>query len=109
MQAEPIRGTDSMSSSPLNQDCSLQRLCIRAGLKLTGAHRVLIRVLTHSNDHLSVEELHRRALGFDPRISIGTVYRTVRQFEEKGILNRRDFASIGLRAMKQTTTAHITT
>ena len=66
-------------------------LCTGMRLKLTGPRRILVRVLAEANDHLSVEELYQRALAFDPRISIATVYRIVRLFEEKGILNKRDF------------------
>lgn len=58
---------------------------------MTGQRRVIARVLSESSDHPDVEELYRRAIGLDPRISIATVYRTVRLFEEKGILERRDF------------------
>jgi len=69
----------------------IERLCVERGLKMTGQRRVIARVLSDSSDHPDVEELYRRAAGLDPRISIATVYRTVRLFEEKGILERRDF------------------
>lgn len=69
----------------------IERLCVERGLKMTGQRRVIARVLSESSDHPDVEELYRRAAGLDPRISIATVYRTVRLFEEKGILERRDF------------------
>ena len=58
---------------------------------MTGQRRVIARVLSESGDHPDVEELYRRAAARDPRISIATVYRTVRLFEERGILERRDF------------------
>ena len=61
------------------------------GLKMTGQRRVIARVLSEAGDHPDVEELYRRAAALDGRISIATVYRTVRLFEEKGILERRDF------------------
>lgn len=58
---------------------------------MTGQRRVVARVLSDSSDHPDVEELYRRAAALDERISIATVYRTVRLLEEKGILERRDF------------------
>ena len=58
---------------------------------MTGQRRVIARVLSEAGDHPDVEELYRRATALDARISIATVYRTVRLLEEKGILERRDF------------------
>lgn len=69
----------------------IERLCVSQGLKMTGQRRVIARVLSEAGDHPSVEELYRRASEIDHRISIATVYRTVRLLEEKGILERRDF------------------
>jgi Fur family ferric uptake transcriptional regulator len=69
----------------------IERLCIERGLKMTGQRRLIARVLSDSADHPDVEELYRRAAALDQRISIATVYRTVRLLEEKGILERRDF------------------
>jgi len=69
----------------------IERLCIERGLKMTGQRRVIARVLSDAGDHPDVEELYRRASVLDSRISIATVYRTVRLLEEKGILERRDF------------------
>ncbi len=69
----------------------IERLCVEQGLKMTGQRRVIARVLSDSADHPDVEELYRRAAALDSRISIATVYRTVRLLEEKGILERRDF------------------
>jgi Fur family ferric uptake transcriptional regulator len=69
----------------------IERLCIDRGLKMTGQRRVIARVLSEASDHPDVEELYRRAIAIDNRISIATVYRTVRLLEEKGILERRDF------------------
>lgn len=69
----------------------IERLCIESGVKMTGQRRVVARVLSEATDHPNVEELYRRASAIDPRISIATVYRTVRLLEEKGILERRDF------------------
>jgi Fur family transcriptional regulator, ferric uptake regulator len=69
----------------------IERLCVERRLKMTGQRRVIARVLSESADHPDVEELYRRAAALDARISIATVYRTVRLLEEKGILERRDF------------------
>jgi Fur family transcriptional regulator, ferric uptake regulator len=69
----------------------IERLCVEKGLKMTGQRRTIARVLSEATDHPDVEELYRRATALDARISIATVYRTVRLLEEKGILERRDF------------------
>ena len=65
--------------------------CEAQGLRLTEQRRVIARVLSESRDHPDVERLHERATAIDPGISIATVYRTVRLFEEAGILDRHDF------------------
>lgn len=67
------------------------RMCMERGLKMTGQRRVIAHVLSEAEDHPDVEELYRRAVSLDARISVATVYRTVRLLEEKGILERRDF------------------
>ena len=69
----------------------IERLCVERSLKMTGQRRVIARVLSEASDHPDVEELYRRAAALDERISIATVYRTVRLLEEKGILEKRDF------------------
>lgn len=69
----------------------LEKLCAEKGMRMTEQRRVIARVLSTSKDHPDVEELHRRAAAVDPGISIATVYRTVRLFEEAGILTRHDF------------------
>jgi Fur family ferric uptake transcriptional regulator len=80
-----VRGHGDANESPI------ERLCVERGLKMTGQRRVIARVLSDAADHPDVEELYRRATKLDGRISIATVYRTVRLLEEKGILARRDF------------------
>ncbi len=60
-------------------------------MRMTDQRRVVARVLSESSDHPDVEELYRRAHKVDPHISIATVYRTVRLFEEAGIITRHDF------------------
>lgn len=69
----------------------IEGLCAAKGLRITEQRRVIARVLSDAQDHPDVEELHRRASAIDPGISIATVYRTVRLFEEAGILERHDF------------------
>ena len=69
----------------------LERLCVDKGLKMTDQRRVIARVLSESTDHPDVEQVYRRATKVDPRISIATVYRTVKLFEEANILERHDF------------------
>ncbi len=69
----------------------LERLCIEKGLKMTGQRRVIARVLSEASDHPDVEQVHERASEIDSKISIATVYRTVKLFEEAGILDRHDF------------------
>jgi Fur family transcriptional regulator, ferric uptake regulator len=69
----------------------IENACIEKGLRMTEQRRVVARVLSGSQDHPDVEELYRRAVAVDPHISIATVYRTVRLFEEAGIVSRHDF------------------
>ena len=72
-------------------DTRIQKLCIEKGMKMTEQRRVIARVLSLADDHPDVEEVHRRAADLDSRISIATVYRTVRLWEEANILERHDF------------------
>ena len=69
----------------------IESLCIEKGMRMTEQRRVIARVLSAAHDHPDVEELYRRAHEVDPHISIATVYRTVRLFEEAGIIARHDF------------------
>ena len=69
----------------------IERLCLEKNMRMTEQRRVIARVLSAATDHPDVEELHRRAHAVDPHISIATVYRTVRLFEEAGIIDRLDF------------------
>jgi Fur family ferric uptake transcriptional regulator len=80
------------SDSPETPAASrIEAMCVEQGLKMTGQRRLIARILSEAEDHPDVEELHRRALERDKRVSIATVYRTVRLLEERGILERRDF------------------
>jgi Fur family ferric uptake transcriptional regulator len=69
----------------------LEELCINKGLKMTEQRRVIAQVLSDSEDHPDVEMVYQRASKVDPKISIATVYRTVKLFEEANILDRHDF------------------
>ncbi|MEL7027968.1 MAG: Fur family transcriptional regulator, partial [Pseudomonadota bacterium] len=69
----------------------IERLCLEKGMRMTDQRRVIARVLSISDDHPDVEEIYRRASAEDPQISIATVYRTVRLFEEAGILEKHEF------------------
>lgn len=75
------------SDNPL----SLEDQCVVKGMRMTDQRRVIARVIETSSDHPDVEELYRRAVAEDPRISISTVYRTVKLFEDAGIIERHDF------------------
>jgi len=72
-------------------ESKIENLCIEKGMKMTDQRRVISQVLSEADDHPDVEEVHRRAHEIDPRISIATVYRTVRLFEDANIINRHDF------------------
>jgi Fur family ferric uptake transcriptional regulator len=69
----------------------IELLCSEQGLRMTGQRRIIARVLSSSKDHPDVEEVYRRANEIDKRISLSTVYRTLKLFAEKGILERHDF------------------
>ncbi len=75
----------------MHQTIDIEALCAERGLRITDQRRVIARVLSDSTDHPDVVKLHTRASAIDPGISIATVYRTVRLFEEAGILDRHDF------------------
>ncbi|WP_454597192.1 Fur family transcriptional regulator [Qipengyuania sp. SM2507] len=75
----------------MQQRIDLEQLCADKGLRITEQRRTIARVLSESDDHPDVEMLHARASAIDAKISIATVYRTVRLFEDAGILDRHDF------------------
>jgi len=84
----------------------LEQLCIDKGLKMTDQRRVIARVLSDAADHPDVEAVYRRATEVDSRISIATVYRTVRLFEEFNILTRHDFGDGRARYEERPTDHH---
>ncbi|MEO1168447.1 MAG: Fur family transcriptional regulator [Pseudomonadota bacterium] len=75
----------------MSRKIDIEALCAEKGLRITEQRRVIARVLSEADDHPDVEALHERASNVDSGISIATVYRTVRLFEEAGILERHDF------------------
>ena len=77
--------------TPQTSDLSLEEQCVAQGMRMTDQRRVIARVIAAAVDHPDVEELHRRAAAVDRRISISTVYRTVKLFEDAGIITRHDF------------------
>ncbi len=72
---------------------NLEELCLAKGMRMTEQRRTIARVLDSADDHPDVEELYRRASQVDPRISIATVYRTVKLFEDAGVIARHDFGA----------------
>lgn len=69
----------------------LEQICVEKGLKMTDQRRVISRVLSEATDHPDVEQVYHRAQRIDPRISIATVYRTMKLFEEANVIERLDF------------------
>ncbi|WP_092499567.1 Fur family transcriptional regulator [Faunimonas pinastri] len=70
---------------------TLEEACLEKGLRMTEQRRLVARVLENSDDHPDVEELYRRAAAMDEQLSIATVYRTVKLFEDAGVIERHDF------------------
>jgi Fur family transcriptional regulator, ferric uptake regulator len=71
----------------------IEQLCAQKRLRMTGQRRVIARVLSAARDHPDVEEVHRRSHSVDSRISLSTVYRTIKLFEANGFLERHDFGA----------------
>jgi Fur family ferric uptake transcriptional regulator len=70
---------------------TLEELCAERGMRMTDQRRIIARILQDSEDHPDVEELYRRSVKVDSKISISTVYRTLKLFEDAGIIARHDF------------------
>ena len=70
---------------------TIEKKCLSKGVKLTDQRRIIAKVMSESTDHPDVDELYKRASKIDSKISIATVYRTVKLFEESGILTRHEF------------------
>jgi Fur family ferric uptake transcriptional regulator len=69
----------------------IESRCVAKGMRMTEQRRVIARVLSAADDHPDVEELHRRCAAVDDRISLSTVYRTMKLFEDAGLIERHDF------------------
>ena len=69
----------------------IKNKCIKKGVRLTDQRKLIAQVMSGSNDHPDVDELHKRVTKLDSKISIATVYRTVKLFEEAGIVDKHDF------------------
>jgi Fur family transcriptional regulator, ferric uptake regulator len=87
MPVSPVR------DSKVEKPSRIEALCVDHGLRMTGQRRIIAQVLSDAHDHPDVEEVYRRANVVDPRISLSTVYRTLKLFAEKGILDRHDFGA----------------
>ncbi len=83
----------------------IERVCREKGLRMTGQRRVVAQVLSDASDHPDVEQVYQRAVGLDSNISIATVYRTVRLFEEAKIIERHDFGD-GRARFEETSIKH---
>ena len=70
---------------------TLEQKCIAKGVKLTDQRKIIAKAMSNSNDHPDVDELYKRVSKIDTKISIATVYRTVKLFEEVGIIAKHDF------------------
>ena len=70
---------------------TIEQKCIKKGVKLTDQRKIIAKVMSEANDHPDVDELYNRVLKLDSKISIATVYRTVKLFEEFGILTKHEF------------------
>ncbi len=84
---------------------SIEKACHKKGMRMTGQRRTIAQTISESDDHPDVEELHRRAARLDDNISIATVCRTVKLFEDAGILERHDFRE-GRARYEQVTEKH---
>ena len=80
-----------MPKGPSESQSRIEARCAEYSLRMTGQRRIIARVLSSATDHPDVEEVHRRAHAADPKISLSTVYRTIKLFAAKGILERHDF------------------
>lgn len=94
-----------MQQNERQHDVPLEDLCAQRGMRMTDQRRVIARVIDAAQDHPDVEELYARASAIDPNISMSTVYRTMKLFEESGIVARLDFGD-GRARYEQTPDEH---
>ena len=95
----------SLKPAPANRLDAMEAACRAKGLRVTGPRRVIAQVLSESHDHPDVNELHRRAVKRDKRISLATVYRTVKMLEDLGVIERHAFQD-GRARYERTPTEH---
>ena len=84
---------------------AIEKKCLKKGVRLTDQRKIIAKIMSESQDHPDVDELHRRVSKLDAKISIATVYRTVKLFEESGIVSKHDFKGNKSR-YEQTTEDH---
>jgi len=84
----------------------IEKKCLKKGVRLTDQRKIIARIMSDSQDHPDVDELHRRVSKIDSKISIATVYRTVKLFEESGIVSKHDFKGNKSRYEKTTEDHH---
>ncbi|MBN9048915.1 MAG: transcriptional repressor [Rhizobiales bacterium] len=89
--SSPKSEADRLVTTKPSDKRDIEALCASKGMRMTEQRRVIARVLAAAEDHPDVEELYRRCVAIDNRISISTVYRTVKLFEDSGIIERHDF------------------
>jgi len=94
-----------LKPSPASKATGIEARCAATGMRMTEQRRVIARVLAEAVDHPDVEELYRRCVAVDDKISISTVYRTVKLFEDAGIIERHDFRE-GRARYEQSPEAH---
>tara|TARA_B110001452_G_C15233709_1_gene427202 strand:+ start:1535 stop:1945 length:411 start_codon:yes stop_codon:yes gene_type:complete len=85
---------------------SIEEKCKKKGVRLTDQRKIIAEVMSNSTDHPDVDELHKRVSSIDTKISIATVYRTVKLFEESGILEKHEFKGDKARYEKSTDEHH---
>ena len=83
----------------------IEERCLKVGVRLTDQRKLIAKVMSESDDHPDVDELHRRVIKLDSKVSIATVYRTVKLFEEAGIVSKHDFKGTKAR-YEQTSKEH---
>jgi len=89
----------------MNSSVNIENKCLKQGVRLTDQRKLVAKVMSESKDHPGVDELHKRVSKLDSKISIATVYRTVKLFEEAGIISKHDFKGTKAR-YEQTTQEH---
>jgi len=84
----------------------IEEKCLKSGVRLTDQRKLIAKVMSESEDHPDVDELHKRVSKLDSKVSIATVYRTVKLFEEVGIFSKHDFKGTKARYEQATTEHH---